>query len=356
MRRANRSGSVYKLSGKRRKPWALRVYAGIDEETGKPIRPIYGTYATQREALAAAESLDADNASLDNINITLAEVYKMWLKNYLTLNKSAAAITAHETSYNHLKKLHDKKFRDLRTSDYENVINTIESGGYTTRRKVRSTLNLMYDYVIRNSIMPIKKYSEFIELNKEQKMTYKHDIFTPDEMRAINQLYIEQGEGGDQTPADIMILLYTGMRISEMLNVKLSDINLDERYLIGGMKTAAGKDRIIPINKVILPIIKSRTKNNAEFLCETPAHKKMTYSSYRDNYWDKLMKARKMEHTPHDTRHTCATLLDKYGAGKSVIKLILGHRIGDITDRYYIHKNLADLLAAIDLLPPTQNI
>ena len=55
-------------------------------------------------------------------------------------------------------------------------------------------------------------------------------------------------------------------------------------------------------------------------------------------------------HTPHDTRHTVATLLDNAGANENAKRRILGHAGGDVTDRVYTHKSLRQLRKCIELL------
>lgn len=55
-------------------------------------------------------------------------------------------------------------------------------------------------------------------------------------------------------------------------------------------------------------------------------------------------------HTTHDCRHTCATLLDNFGANPNAIRRILGHAGGDVTDRVYTHKAIRQLRKAINLI------
>ena len=55
-----------------------------------------------------------------------------------------------------------------------------------------------------------------------------------------------------------------------------------------------------------------------------------------------------MNHTIHETRHTCATLLDSAEANDMAIKRILGHAGQGVTKKVYIHKTVEDLLKAID--------
>ena len=53
MRNPNGYGSVYKLSGKRRKPWTARITVGFKSENGYPIYNFIGYYATRAEAMRA---------------------------------------------------------------------------------------------------------------------------------------------------------------------------------------------------------------------------------------------------------------------------------------------------------------
>lgn len=120
----------------------------------------------------------------------------------------------------------------------------------------------------------------------------------------------------------------------ELLEVKNENVKLDERYLIGGVKTEAGKDRTIPISEKIYPLVVS-------YLSED----RMTYQTL----------LRKWKHTPvlsghlpHDGRHTCATLMDDVDIPLKIRQQILGHKSKDITNRVYTHKTIQQLVAAIN--------
>lgn len=55
-------------------------------------------------------------------------------------------------------------------------------------------------------------------------------------------------------------------------------------------------------------------------------------------------------HNPHETRHTFATQMDDTGTNKVCIKMIMGHSLGDVTDKVYTHKTIKKLLEAVELL------
>ena len=76
----------------------------------------------------------------------------------------------------------------------------------------------------------------------------------------------------------------------------------------------------------------------------------MEYSNYRREKFDNIMEKLRMEHKPHDARHTFASLMDSAGANKLCIKRIIGHSSQDITEDIYTHKTLEELIEAIDLI------
>ena len=148
----------------------------------------------------------------------------------------------------------------------------------------------------------------------------------------------------------ILIMIYTGLRIGELLLIKTADVDVANRTMKGGLKTAAGKNRIIPINKKILPFVAKRQAEGHEFLVVNYENKQMKYWNYYEENWKIIMEQLGLEHKPHDCRHTFATLMDNAGANKVSIKRIMGHASKDITDRIYTHKDIEELMKAIDLI------
>ena len=156
----------------------------------------------------------------------------------------------------------------------------------------------------------------------------------------------------------VLILIYTGMRINELLQIENAKINFEERYMIGGEKTEAGKDRVIPISKKILPLIKARYNPDNKYLITDEQGKPISYYAYKKYIWEPVMEQLNLPnpHTPHTTRHTTATMLSnaRRENGEPVdfltIKYILGHKTDtDITERY-THRRIEQLVAAIDLI------
>ena len=100
----------------------------------------------------------------------------------------------------------------------------------------------------------------------------------------------------------VLILLYSGWRISEFLNLKPEDIDLKEGTMKGGTKTKAGKNRIVPIHPKIRPLIERRLAEGGPRLISYNG-KICNQTQYRI-FWADIMKALKLNHTPHECRHT----------------------------------------------------
>ena len=76
----------------------------------------------------------------------------------------------------------------------------------------------------------------------------------------------------------------------------------------------------------------------------------MSYYTYYQSHFKRVMEQLQLDHKPHDCRHTFATLMDNAGANKVATQRIMGHASKDITDKVYTHKDIDELLKAIDMI------
>ena len=87
----------------------------------------------------------------------------------------------------------------------------------------------------------------------------------------------------------VLILIHTGVRINELLKLKPSDMHLNERYAIGGSKTDAGKERIIPISEKIYPLVEEIYDENSPYFLTFKKGKKVSYHKFYET-WNEFMK------------------------------------------------------------------
>ena len=197
----------------------------------------------------------------------------------------------------------------------------------------------LYKYAIKYDIVATD-YARYVEL-KPHIRKYKKKPFT---VRQRNKLW----RAVDTLPAvqDVLILIYTGLRIGEYLRLTPQDVKWRSHYfIVRKSKTAAGQGRAVPIHKDIYPWFVQR-KNQA-YICQHEDGTPYTYDAFRRRF-DKIMGTFGMQHTPHECRHTCASLLDSSGANDTAVKKILGHACRGVTKHDYTHKTIHELRKAID--------
>lgn len=338
LKKPNGYGSVIKLSGRRRKPWALRITDSIVD--GKQIYRYISYHETKTEALQALAQEQICPTS-SKAYITLSELFEEWKKTNSYKQLSAFTKSNYNNGFSHLGVLHTKKFIDLRTASYETVINSISKVdkynnkiplSYSSKEKIKILLGLLYKYAMENDICN-KNYAQFIKIPKEDKK--EKEIFSKSEIDILfkndNIQYVDT----------ILILLYTGLRINEMLNLRKSDIDFENNTITGGLKTDAGKNRVIPIHPKIMKYVKNRYDQSSEWLFCREDNIRLTDGYYRTKiYYPLLQQLGIRKRMIHSTRHTTATLLAESGADVNAIKQILGHSNYAFTADTYTHVDI----------------
>lgn len=156
----------------------------------------------------------------------------------------------------------------------------------------------------------------------------------------------------------ILYACYSGWRPGEIIRLKVKDVNLEDDYVRGGIKTTAGKNRLVPIHHSVKPIVEKYYKEaisvGSEYLFNDITKKKGIGLS-KDQYlsrFNKVVETLKFrtELTPHYTRHTFITMAKSIDVNMNeyILKLIVGHEIGDLTERVYTHREIEQLKAEIE--------
>lgn len=340
MKNPNGYGSVIKLSGKRRRPFAVRITAGYTDE-GKQIYKYLGYYETRKEALQELSLYSANPYDTDLKKITLREIYGRFLQS----KKNSISPNTFESYSNiccHLSPLLDFKVVDIKTAQLQRLFDETAVKISTGSLKLMKTItSQIFRYAMKLDIID-KNYCNFVTLPK-YKRVLERKIFTEEEI-AVLWTNMKEVEYVDV----ILILIYTGMRINELLKLKKTDVDIVNCTLIGGSKTDAGKNRIIPIHSKILPLIKKRMENKTDYLIPNKTQKgSMHYISFRQNIFIPMMEKLGMRHTLHDTRHTFATMISDVSDNETAITGIIGHTNINMTKKY-THTNIEKMKKEIE--------
>ena len=312
MKLPNGFGSVYKLKGNLRRPWVARKTVGWNEK-GQPKYIFIGYFPTRKEAL---DELSKYNAKPYDKRTTFGECEALWWdRNEDTFSYSN--LKCHRVSRMRCEPLRKMKMADIRLGDLQTIVDGLTEG---TAKHLKVYLSKIFEYAVQNEILPLERHSiiKYINLPTDKGNTVKRQIFTPQEI-------------SETTDPLTLILLYTGMRIGELLELEEEDIHLDERWLyVKKSKTEAGV-RIVPIAERIVPCF--------DCLPTSITYKQFAYKLKKEN-----------GHLPHDARHTFISRMADLGVDERITKAIVGHAGSGVTETVYTHLDLSVLLEAVNRL------
>lgn len=338
MRNPNGFGSVHYLGKGRRKPYRARITTGWVD--GKQVYTTIGYATTRREGLQLLADYHNSPYNVERDKITFAGVFNKWCdaresklepKNFMS----------YKTAFNLCSSIHNAKFVDLRKPHLQQMLDDLNKS-MSTKNKVKTLLRQMYEVAMDLDIVN-KDYSNGLELTTEIESITR----VPFSQEEIDKLW--KLSKTDEFARVVLILIYTGLRINEFLNLKTENIHLDERYAIGGSKTKAGKDRIIVVADKIHPFIVELYNENNKVLLPSTRGGIMTYHVFQ-KLWIKFMEKHNFNHLIHDTRVTFASLAHAAGVNELNLKRLLGHSNSGNVTHHYIKTDVQLLLDEVNKL------
>lgn len=366
-KRSNGEGSIL-YDKRRQKPYRARITVGweVDAETGKSKQVIkdLGSFKTKGEASAALAQYLKNPFDLDNKDITFSQLYKQWLEPFLANDHESHRYRI-KSAYKYCSEIYNKKVRDISIVDMKNCISNgkiIETRGKykgqekcaspTTKISIKYLFNHLFAYATEARITDRNYAREFTldkKVEKERENNRKIKIpFSEEEVQKMWQSI-------EFVPFVDMILYacYSGWRPSELVELKVQNVDLERGFIKGGIKTSAGKNRLVPIHPLIKSIVEKYYNEalsvGSEYLFNDITKKKgigLSYDQYLSRF-NKVMGILKFstDITPHYTRHTFISKAKsrEVNMNEYVLKLIVGHKIGDLTEHVYTHRELEDL-------------
>lgn len=397
MRFPNKYGSIVKLGGKRRKPYAVRITTGYRDYVVLPNKkgyyPLVDKYAMKyrkatndyitacsddimgdlsdlglmfktetkqqfkyleyfeksSDAAVYLARMNSDQTVQKHMSIasepSFKEVYEQYIDFIGSLNNkpTESRLRSYKTGFNLWSDVHDLRFKAITTQQLQKCLTKRGTMSKASVGRMGTILKRMYKYAISNQICDTD-LSPYLFAEYKEEPTTVHTVFTDDEIA----LLWDKSRTDDMAKV-ALLLIYTGLRCSEFLQLENDNIHIKDRYMIGGMKTDAGKNRTIPIHKKIVPIVKYFYDPNNEYFFPNKKGGIYTYGKFRTLKWDKAMERFGLHHLTHDCRYTCATKLESAKVDLLHRKLILGHTIRDITEGTYTKVDRKALVKDIDL-------
>ncbi len=349
-----------------RKPFRALVCVGKNFY-GKPIYKSLKPetyFKTYNDAYAALLEYHKNPYDLDS-DLTVEQLYEKWSEEYFKALSNPSSERTVKSAWNYCSSIYGMRAKDLRA---RHIKGCMEDGTYivngkekhpspTTKTKIKSLFNLMLDYaeehelVDKNYARTFKLADDIIKDVEEEKKD--HIDFTNEEMQKLwDNIY-------DVDYVDVLLIqCYSGWRPQELGLLKIKNVDLDNWFITGGMKTDAGKDRIVPVHPKIRSLVKYRyqeaQKLGSEYLInctDTKTHRsslKLTYDKYRHRV-DKIIEQLELnpDHRAHDGRIQFATMAGDAKMNEYAVKRIMGHKIKDITENTYTKRKKEWLMEEI---------
>lgn len=354
MRNQNGYGGISKLSGKRRKPYRVRITDRWEyDEKNMRQRQIYktlGYYATRKEAMMALAKYNMNPYDLDTRKITFDDIYNRWLE--ANQEKfSISLLQTYKSAYKRLHMLHNLKIRDIKKMQLQAALDDNSDMSKIYLEHMRSIIRNVYQYCIDYDIVE-KDMAANLKINSNAESKNIHTVYTEDEIQKLwdnidtaVELKCTEELTINVYPADLVLIsIYTGMRGGEIMKLRRENFHINDKYLIGGIKSDAGKNRVIPLHDDILPLVKARLERIDDYFVIYKNNKPPTLDQFRNQIFKPLMDKLDMSHLPHDGRHTFITNAERYIENENMIKKIVGHKITDVTAGMYTHTTPEDLL------------
>lgn len=322
----------------------------------KPLKP-ESYFPTYNDAYAALVEYNKNPYDLEPA-ITIKELYEKWTEEYFKTLTSNSSIRTINSAWSYCSSVYNMRAVDIRARHIKGCMENgtaVIKGKEThptagVKSRIKSMFNLMLDYALEYEIVD-KNYARTFTLSddiiKEKEEAKRgHIPFTEIEIKTLWE-HIEDTPYVDV----ILIQCYSGWRPQELGLLRLENIDLNNWTFLGGMKTEAGTNRIVPIHSKIRSLVMKRYKEAKEIKSEylinctdsTTYRNKFlfTYDKYQKRF-NKIRDNLKLnpQHRAHDGRMHFVTMAKKYGIDEYAIKYIVGHNITDITEKVYTQREI----------------
>jgi integrase/recombinase XerD len=231
---------------------------------------------------------------------------------------------------------------DIVLEDIEDYLLDQKKRGISTASRNRAVyiLRSFYNYCVKKDIVD-KNIAALVEPVKIKQK--ERDFLTEDEFEALAAA-IKQ----PVIKAVVDTMFYTGGRVTEIIELELEDVDLDNR-VIHIIEGKGGKDRDIPISDKLYDILENYLDDSNRFFALEKTGK------VSNSYINRLLKEAadeiglEKEVSAHVLRHSFGTNLLEKGASVVSIQKLLGHASLSVTTRY-LHQDMSKLSDAVNLL------
>ena len=271
-----------------------------------------------------------------------------YLKHYLLLerNMSSNTIRSYKNTFsqfiNYLINIENYKITDITFSKVtrENVLNflnyieTEKKNTIRTRNQRLACIKSFYQFCLIEEIENINNIQKILTIKMKKYPKKVIDYLTEKELKDLLESIDTSSTKGRRNLVVLSLLYDTAARSSEIINLKVEDIHLEEKYVI--LDGKGKKERIVPIMNNTIDLVKQYIRENnlnCGYLFQNKSCNHMSIHFIEDlmyKYTNNLDK----NITPHTFRHTRAIHLLSSGVSLIYIRDLLGHDSVTTTEEY----------------------
>lgn len=282
--------------------------------------------------------------------LTLRQLFEEWAP-YHYRQIGIKGRQSYDNAWRILSSLQDRDIRTLGLADYQNAMDELRCYSFSLQQKLRQLISSLSNYAINIKKREITNYAPYLIL--EGKRGESREIFSDEEILRLF-FYAQKNEKWSRDAKIVLVLVFTGLRPNELFALKKTAVHFFQRYIkTEGSKTEAGKNRIVTLPKVILPIMYSLYQEFPanEYLVGSPTGKKVSLHNWRARKFYPMMRELGINPpdnptriVPYSCRHTFASLSKRADVDQDVLAKMIGHTDARLTERVYIHEKVRDFL------------
>lgn len=334
--RANGTGTAYK----RGKTWTACVVIGWkpskkDPNRLVPIKRTKGGFKTKRSALEYCPELKGQPTKHEHSDITFSELFPILIERHKG-RAGRDTINCYKSAYKYYDSIYSYRMVDLSTADMQKCIDTCPHGK-RTRQNMKTLASLMFTLAFELKVVT-ENYATPLWVPD-----LKQEKFNEFPTKVLNKILNAALKGDDAAALIACNCWLGGYRTSAFLSIKKTDYDPVEKTVIGGSKTDAGRDLVIPISPKIQPLIDRLMLNETKYLF-TNTDRKYNDKTYRDKCFYPFLnkigvqpvpaKGEKPKYSPYSCRVTFATMMKNVNGSEKDKAGLMGHSSFDMTLHY----------------------
>ena len=328
--------------------WAIVVDVGYDARTGKRRQKWISVKGTKRDAERRLAEVIRDlneGLTVTTARVTLADHLDQWMRDYVAVSVRQRTADSYRLIVQRLKRdLGRIHLDNLDPKDVQRYYAELMEGGLSAQTVV------MHHRVLKQAIGQAVKW-DMLPRNVLERVAPPRP-HTP-EFRSLNPREIERllrAAHGTDYHLPIHLATYTGLRRSEILGLRWSDVDLGASTLtvrrsmvpvrgdpahIAAPKSRASR-RVVSYGELTKKVLSSRRAGPDVQVCARPDGREMGASALSHAY-RKIADSCGIDVRFHDLRHTHASLLLASGVPVHVVRSRLGHESIQTTVDIYAH-------------------